>query len=238
MQDSVGHVPQKSKWEFDASVVECFDDMLTRSIPQYSVMRDAVFQIAKQYVQHGTHVIDLGTSNGIALERLVDTFGENNKYIGVEVSEPMLIAAREKFAPQIASGLVEIKSLDLRKEFPDVQASVIQSILTIQFIPIDYRQKIITECYDHLEEGGVFILVEKVLGNNADITTAMGNIYRMKKSNSGYSIDEIDRKSASLEGVLVPVTAKWNEDMLREAGFKSVDCFWRWMNFAGWIAIK
>ena len=66
----------------------------------------------------------------------------------------------------------------------------------------------------------------------------MGNIYRMKKSNSGYSIDEIDRKSASLEGVLVPVTAKWNEDMLREAGFKSVDCFWRWMNFAGWIAIK
>ena len=163
MQDSVGHVPQKSKWEFDASVVECFDDMLTRSIPQYSVMRDAVFQIAKQYVQHGTHVIDLGTSNGIALERLVDTFGENNKYIGVEVSEPMLIAAREKFAP---------------------------------------------------------------------------HIYRMKKSNSGYSIDEIDRKSASLEGVLVPVTAKWNEDMLREAGFKSVDCFWRWMNFAGWIAIK
>ena len=25
---------------------------------------------------------------------------------------------------------------------------------------------------------------------------------------------------------------------LRDAGFKEVDCFWRWMNFAAWVAIK
>ena len=42
----------------------------------------------------------------------------------------------------------------------------------------------------------------------------------------------------SLEGVLVPVTAKWNEQLLRSAGFAEVDMFWRWMNFAGWVAVK
>jgi DUF1680 family protein len=31
---------------------------------------------------------------------------------------------------------------------------------------------------------------------------------------------------------------KWNEDMLKTAGFRKVDCFWRYLNFAGWIAIK
>lgn len=45
-------------------------------------------------------------------------------------------------------------------------------------------------------------------------------------------------KRKSLEGVLVPITAKWNEELLESAGFSQIDCFWRCLNFAGWIAIK
>ena len=59
----------------------------------------------------------------------------------------------------------------------------------------------------------------------------------MKREN-GYTEEEIQRKRLSLEGALVPLTARMNEDMLRGAGFHEVDCFWRWMNFAGWIAVK
>ena len=55
---------------------------------------------------------------------------------------------------------------------------------------------------------------------------------------NGYSAEEIERKRLSLEGVLVPVTARMNEDLLRSAGFDQVDCFWRWANFAGWLAIR
>ncbi|GAB7188362.1 hypothetical protein ATKI12_8193 [Kitasatospora sp. Ki12] len=29
-----------------------------------------------------------------------------------------------------------------------------------------------------------------------------------------------------------------NVELLGQAGFQRVDCFWRWMNFAGWIAVK
>jgi tRNA (cmo5U34)-methyltransferase len=58
------------------------------------------------------------------------------------------------------------------------------------------------------------------------------------KRRRGYTNEQIDRKRLSLEGVLVPVTARWNEDLLRAAGFGEVDCFWRWMNFAGWVAVR
>ena len=50
--------------------------------------------------------------------------------------------------------------------------------------------------------------------------------------------EEINRKRFALEGVLVPVTARWNEELLNGAGFRQVDSIWRWMNFAGWVAIK
>jgi tRNA (cmo5U34)-methyltransferase len=63
------------------------------------------------------------------------------------------------------------------------------------------------------------------------------NYYNLKHEN-GYSIYEIERKRLSLEGVLVPVTAKWNEELLYNSGFKFVDCFWRWFNFMGLVAIK
>mgnify|MGYP001601651293 CR=1 FL=1 len=66
----------------------------------------------------------------------------------------------------------------------------------------------------------------------------MVDAYHELKERHGYSREEIDRKRLALEGVLVPVTARWNEDMLRRAGFREVDCVWRWMNFAGWGAVK
>ncbi len=66
----------------------------------------------------------------------------------------------------------------------------------------------------------------------------MVNRYLRMKADNGYTQEEIDRKRLSLEGALVPLTAQWNEELLRRCGFQHVDCFWRWMNFAGWVAVK
>jgi tRNA (cmo5U34)-methyltransferase len=77
-----------------------------------------------------------------------------------------------------------------------------------------------------------------VLGATAEIDEAFVDLFLEIKRQNGYSQGEIDRKRMSLEGVLVPVTARWNEELLREEGFASVDCFWRHLNFAGWVAIK
>jgi tRNA (cmo5U34)-methyltransferase len=66
----------------------------------------------------------------------------------------------------------------------------------------------------------------------------MVELYHALKQSNGYSREDIDRKRFALEGVLVPVTARWNEELLRGAGFGEVDCFWRWMNFAGWVAVR
>jgi tRNA (cmo5U34)-methyltransferase len=235
---SVGHRPSTDKWEFDAAVTDCFDDMLKRSIPQYEVMRQTVFEIACRYAEHKTAIVDLGCSRGEALAPFVDKFGIYNRHIGVETSKPMLDACRSRFKGMISNGVVEILDMDLRKDFPPVSASVFLSVLTLQFIPINYRQQIIQKCYDSLTPGGCLILVEKVLGAGSKLDRLMVDCYANLKKSNGYSPEDIDRKALALEGVLVPVTAKWNEEMLRQAGFLHIDCFWRWMNFAGWVAVK
>ena len=225
-------------WAFDAEVTQAFDDMLRRSIPQYDVMRQAVFDLGCKYIQRASDIVDLGCSRGEAFAPFIDKFGVSNRYVGIEVSESMLEAARERFSGLIKTGYVDIRNFDLRTGYPSVSASLTLCILTLQFTPIEYRQRILRDIWKTTKPGGALILVEKVLGGDAELDARMVELYYKLKGENGYSIDSIDRKRHSLEGVLVPVTAAWNEDLLKQAGFAHVDCFWRWMNFAGWVAVK
>jgi tRNA (cmo5U34)-methyltransferase len=234
---SLGHMPE-GRWAFDSAATAVFSDMLRRSIPEYAAMRDAVLSLGSKFVRPGTHIVDLGCSRGDALAPFIARFGPLNSYDGVEVSQPMLSAARERFATDIEQGLVSIDDLDLRTDYPKVEASVTLCVLSLQFIPIDHRQRILHEAFTNTVPGGALILVEKVLGACNTINNVMIDIYHGRKKAAGYSDNEVERKRLALEGVLVPVTASWNEDLLRGAGFNQVDCFWRWMNFAGWIAVK
>jgi tRNA (cmo5U34)-methyltransferase len=219
-------------------VTAVFGDMLTRSIPQYEVMRRSVFEFGMAIARPDTFIMDLGCSRGDGLAPFVGALGHRNRYLGVDVSAPMLTASRQRFEPEIAAGLVQILDFDLRTGYPKGAASLTLSILSLQFIPIEHRQRVLYDAYTNTEPGGGFILVEKVLGNSAKINESMVDLYHARKREAGYSAEEVERKKLSLEGVLVPVTAQWNEELLRAAGFREVDCFWRWMNFAGWVAMK
>jgi tRNA (cmo5U34)-methyltransferase len=228
----------EGKWHFDDGVTDVFNDMLERSIPQYEVMRETCFNLACQYVKPKTDIVDLGCSRGEAIAGLVRKFGAYNRFIGIEVSKPMIEACCKRFEGYIKSNVVEIREHDLRTGYPPVLASVTLAVLTIQFTPIEYRLRILSDIYEHTISSGAFIFIEKVLGASASLDRLMVSQYYDMKRHNGYTDDQIERKRLSLEGVLVPVTAKWNEELLRMSGWKEIDCFWRWMNFAGWVAIK
>lgn len=236
-EPSLGHVPAGERWEFDAEVVRVFDDMLERSIPQYQAMRASVSAIAAAHFgPFGGRLLDLGCSRGAAMAA-VREIRKDATLVGLEVSPPMLEAARERFAGDERADVLEH---DLRVVLPpELQRfDVVLSVLTLQFVPLEHRQRVVRDAYRALVPGGVFIVVEKILGASADLNELFIDLYLEEKRRAGYSQEEIDRKKAALEGVLVPVTARWNEELLAGAGFSQVDCFWRWMNFAGWIAVR
>lgn len=238
-KSSLGHLPAGERWAFDDGVTAVFDDMFSRSIPQYDVMRRSVHDVASSFFVKKTEVIDIGASRGESAARLIDEHGAQGRYLLVETSKPMLDVLRARFKGLIECSVVQVLDLDLRSGFPAADgASVVQSVLTLQFTPIEHRLRILRDCWRALRPGGAMILVEKILGDSADIDALLVKRHLQMKSEGGYSQEEIDRKRLSLEGVLVPVTARWNEEMLRSSGFREVDVFWRWMNFCAWVAIK
>lgn len=226
------------KWTFDGDVTTHFDDMLRRSIPDHDRMRQLCFDVGCRFVKPSTGIVDLGCSRGEALAPFVDKFGAFNTYHGVEASEPMRDAARARFAGMIQSNLMKLHAKDLRSWYPPYNVSLTLAVLTLQFIPITYRQRLIQHAWNHTAAGGGLIVVEKVLGSDAYCDDAMVELYHAEKLRNGYTQDEIDRKALSLEGVLVPVSIAENERMIRAAGFQHVECFWRSLSFCAWFAVK
>ena len=239
------NVMPEGKWEFDEKVTDCFEDMLSRSIPQYDLMRESSANLVYDVIKSSKckketfNILDIGCSDGLMIEKLMSKFNGEGYYTGVDISEPMLQKAKYRFLDDIIDKKVKIKNCDLRTDYPSGHYDAITSILSIQFTPIEYRQHIIQNIYNSLSpSNGCFIMVEKVLGNTDNINKLfVKNYYDMKKQN-GYTEEQIERKRLSLEGVLVPVTSDWNVDLLRQAGFKQIDVFWKWMNFVGYIAFK
>lgn len=230
-----GYAP--TRWTFDAEVTRVFDNMLDRSIPQYETMREAVTSIADAFLPSPGYVLDLGCSTGETIARIRKrrTFAY---CLGLEISEPMAEHARARFEND---DLVSIIETDLRDGLTDLlgfQPNVVLSILTLMFVPINYRQKLLEDVYAALPAGGSLILVEKVLGDGNRLDEIQTALYHEKKRQSGYTNDDIERKRLALEGVLVPVTNAWNVDLLYRTGFARVDTFWAWMNFRGLVAVK
>jgi tRNA (cmo5U34)-methyltransferase len=234
--DANVHDSMDSRWEFNEEVTRVFDDMLERSIPQYQTMRATVRELGLRFIRPRSTVVDLGCSRGEALAPFVGA-RDGCRYVGCEVSEPMRAAAQERFQGRDD---VTILDIDLRDGYPVAKrtTSLTLAVLTLQFIPINYRQRIIADAFRSTLPGGALILVEKVLGEGHEIDSAMVDTYHDAKRQAGYSQEEVERKRLALEGVLVPVTAAWNEELLRNARFAQVDCFWRWMNFAAWVAVR
>lgn len=227
------------KWEFNEKVTECFEEMLSRSIPNYHHLRDLITKVGTYHIKHndlcGSNILDIGSSHGEQIRLLYENLPYNMFY-GVEISEPMVEHSRKKF-----NGInnIEILKEDITKTpLPVKKCGLITSILTLQFIPIEYRQKVMDNIYQSLHKDGLFIFVEKIIGNDYNYSELYETLYYDIKKENGYTIEEIRDKKLKLEGVLVPCTNQFNIDLLKQAKFSRIDIFWKDLNFIGYIAMK
>ena len=201
------------KWEFNGEVVACFANMLERSITDYRSMRALTYKLGERFIKPETLIVDVGCSTGLAVEPFVTKYGEVNDFLLIDNAPAMAAACRDRFQDE-----------------PRV------SVLSMQFMPTAYRPSMLRMIYDGLEPGGALIFVEKILSESMD--DLMVELYYEMKRENGYTEEQIAAKRRSLENVLSPLKAEWNADLLRTAGFRKVDMFWRCLNFCGWIAVK
>ena len=228
----------QSDFKFGAETVRVFDDMVSRSVPYYDEMQRMTAELARDFAQPETRLYDLGCSTATTLALLHYAVDPSVEFVGIDNSPEMLGKAREKLDTLGITRPVDLVLSDIEKMPPLHDASVVVMNLTLQFVRPLHRERLVKQIFDGMKERGCFILIEKLTVTDSDLNRLFINYYYDLKRRNGYSELEISQKREALENVLIPYRLEENVELLKGAGFRSVEMFFRWYNFCGMVAIK
>jgi tRNA (cmo5U34)-methyltransferase len=224
------------RFEFNQAVARVFDDMLERSVPLYRECLSATVGWAARYARPGSRVYDLGCSTGSLAAALANALPGGVHLVGVDNSPAMLEKAREKLQGRCTGW--ELIEADLAGNFRPTDASVVVLNYTLQFLPPHRRGELLKKIHQGMRDGGLLLLIEKITAENLEYDETLTALYHDYKRERGYTELEIARKRDALENVLIPMPPAENRTLIAGAGFRAVELFFRWNNFAGFVALK
>jgi tRNA (cmo5U34)-methyltransferase len=225
-------------FKFDQTVAKVFDDMVSRSVPFYDEIQRMSCELAAAFAQPGTAVYDIGCATATTLARLDPLLDPKVRMVGIDNAEEMLVKARQKMQAANPGRAVDFQCLDVDRDLRVKDASVVNLILTLQFVRPLNRERVVRTVYDGLVPKGCLILVEKLVSEHTLFNRLFIENYYDYKRRNGYSDVEIAQKREALENVLVPYRLEENLELLRLVGFRQIEVFFRWYNFCGIIAMK
>jgi len=229
-------------FRFNEEVAKVFPDMLQRSIPGYAATIEAIGSLAARYVKPDTNCYDLGCSLGAATIAMRQGIRESGcRIVAVDAAEAMVKRCDEiiaeddrQFAPETSVGVVEadIRNVEIRN------ASMVVLNYTLQFLEMNDRDLLMRSIHKGLNDGGLLVLSEKVVDENAEMEQLLIDLHQEHKRRNDYSALEISRKRAALENVLVPETVAAHRRRLESTGFSHTAVWLRYFNFVSIVAFR
>ena len=166
-------------------------------------------------------ILDLGTGDGRLLRHLAVDRPEMLG-VGLDVSEPMLQAAHERFGDD---GRIELMKHDLAEPLPALgRFDAVVSSFAIHHLEHERKRSLFGEIIELLEPGGVFANLEHVASPTRRLHLAFFAAI-------GEPLEDEDPSDRLLD---VQTQLEW----LRELGFDDVDCYWKWLEMALLIGVK
>lgn len=213
-------------WTFDSDeVAKNFDSHVREQLPWYDLATEAVQYIVRNYLPEGGTVVDIGASTGNMIDKLLPLIAERKATaLAVETSEAMLTVLAQKYANETD---VCVLHDDLSKPMAAVvPADVYILFLTAMFVPVSRRQTLFDSLRRKVNDGGIIIVVDKVLDHNGYFGTVMKRLGMHFKVLQNADPSDILRKEMSLAGVQIPIDASLVADGKQ---------FFRVGEFCGWV---
>ena len=224
------------RFAFDDTVAAVFPDMIQRSVPGYSTIVAMTGILADRYATAGSRCYDLGCSLGASTFAMAQYLAERNcRIVAVDNSPAMLARLAERLEPSPVT--IDRVCADIR-DVRFANASVVVLNFTLQFLPPEDRDSLLTAIYQGMNDGGILVLSEKILFADPHLQALNTDLHHAFKRANGYSELEISQKRDALEDVLRPEPLASHEQRLKKAGFNTCDVWFQCFNFASLVAIK
>lgn len=202
-------------------IIPCFDDFYELAV-----------DIAEAETPYPA-ILDLGAGTGLLSAFILEKYPLAQLTL-MDLSEEMLLVAQERFATHKN---VEFIVADYKQALPPRNYDMIISALSIHHLDDQEKKQLFILAYNQMKPNGLFINADQVLGNTPEIDNRYKKAWREKVEKSGltkeqlaqaYERTKLDRFS-TLDDQL-----RW----LKEAGFREVDCVYKYYNFTVYYGRK
>lgn len=240
LKDKVFEADTKiADFSFNKEVAAVFDDMVSRSVPYYDEMQRMTVELVRDFAVDDSNIYDIGCATGTTMALIDRCIGETRaRLVGIDNSQEMLDQARGKLDFLGLNHPYDLQCSDIHEALAVENASVVAMLLTLQFARPLLRERIVQKICHGIRENGCLLLIEKITSENTVFNRLFIDHYYDFKRRNGYSEMEIARKREALENVLIPYRLEENVKLLKNAGFRHVEVFFRWYNFCGLVATK
>ena len=229
---------ERCGWEFNESVAKDFDNHVVASVPGYEWFHEYIVKLAVFYIEDNDSILDIGCSTGTLLRDIKSNLSNRDFYIaGVDKSSSMIEVAKSNLqCPKVKFFDGDI--LDFF-DFTDdsTKMSFITIVLTLQFLSYEDRLKVLKTCHSRLKDGGVVVVVEKIIQEDGHMQKMFDDIYQEMKFENGLSKESLFDKTLSLRGKMKPLTSFENEEVFDRCRFNYTP-FMQIGCFKGWILRK
>lgn len=172
-------------------------------------------------------ILDIGAGTGLLSSFALKKFPAA-KLTLIDISEGMLQVAKTRFKgnPDIRFLSGDYSNFAFKEKY-----DVIMSALSIHHLSDEEKKHLYNKCYRLLQEPGIFVNADQVCG----ATLLLDNLYKREWKRFIESTDlPKDEIEACYERMKLDkeTTLDTQLSWLREAGFKNVDCVYKYYNFA------
>ncbi len=213
-------------------VSEKYDIQRKSLIPMMEVFYGTGAELVKLKNKNGK-ILDLGAGTGLFTKYVIKDYPEAH-YRLIDIAEEMLDVAKQRFSE---FENVKFKVQDYRKDIGEDSYDVIISSLSIHHLSSEEKEKVYKNIYNALDKDGIFINADQVKGEDEESEKLVKGYHVEHIKNCTLSEEDKEKTYKRME--LDKMDTMTDQiKMLKNAGFKSVDVYYKYYNFIVFRAEK
>lgn len=224
----------KIKNHFNEEAKE-YDGIVKNLIPYYHQMVEALVNTLPFSNSEGIEVIDLGCGTGTISRAVKDSFPKA-KITCLDIAPNMLRIAGGKLSDSPDTTYINSNFCDFNfeKKYDVVVSSLALHHLVTKEDKLDFYKKI----YSGLNSGGIFVNADLMLASTDSLQQRYMEQWK-KFMCMNVSVEEVKNKWIPMYyDEDRPIAMMEHFEMLKDAGFKTMDVVWKYYNFAVYMATK
>jgi tRNA (cmo5U34)-methyltransferase len=210
-----------------------YDANVHKTIPRYHLFHEETLDLVKAAVPKPQSWLDTGCGTGTLILKALECFGPM-RIVAADPAESMLSIAQNKLANHaityIVAGSEDICCAD--------SFDIVTAIMAHHYLNRELRIKVTQNCYKMLNKGGLYITFETIRPSTNQGTQIGLKRWQSAQLANGKSSDAVAKHISRYGSEILPITIEEHINVLKQAGFSTVELLWASGMQAGFYGIK